>query len=163
MVGESGKSGQKSAVFQGVYPARLDDKGRVPIPSQLRASLEADAALMITIFGVAGSRCLQAYPLPAWEEFVTEFQANTDPFSAKRQHFQAVYIGSAAHCQLDRQGRVLIPQTLRGLAELDHEVQIVGVGSTLQIFSKEGYARVVTRFLEKFADPDGDGFGGMSQ
>ena len=118
---------------------------------------------MITIYGVAGSRCLDAYPLPAWEQFVTDFQASTDPFSAKRQHFQAVYIGGAAHCQLDRQGRVLIPQTLRELAELEHEVQIVGVGSKLQIFSKEGHARMVARFLEKFADPDGDGFGGMSR
>ena len=162
MVGDGGKSEPTATVFQGVYPARLDDKGRVPIPSQFRAVLGSDAALMITIYGVAGSRCLQAYPIPAWNQFVSDFEANTDPFSAKRQHFQAVYIGSAAHCQLDRQGRVLIPQTLRGLAELDHEVQIVGVGSTLQIFSKEGYARVVTRFLEKFADPDGDGFGGMS-
>ena len=165
MVGESGSGEPPSVGFQGAVPARLDDKGRVPIPVQFRNALKredgTEEPLMITIFGVAGVRCLEAHPLSAWQRFLAEFEAGKDQFSGRRAHFRSVSIGSASPCQLDRQGRALIPQTLRAMAKLDHELQIVGVGSKLQIFSKDGYAQVVERFLEKFADPDGDGFGGM--
>jgi MraZ protein len=159
MVGESG-SQQKSAHFEGAYPARLDDKGRVPIPMQFRNLLGPDATVVTTIYVVDGCSCLEAYPVPVWEKYVSDFETKTDLLETDLEHFRSVYLGAAQRCQLDRQGRILVPQTLRALAELEHEVQIVGVGSRMRIFDKNRYARVVKSLLEKLSHPRG-GLGGL--
>ena len=163
IVGDGGNKAPGPAVFGGPHLARIDEKGRVPVPAPFRNLLGSDQTLVTTIYVVDGSRCLEAYPVPVWERFVTDFEAKSDLLAAEREHFRSVYIGAAATCQLDRQGRILIPQTLRSLAELQREVQIVGVGATIRIFDKDHYARVVTSFLEKMAHPRGDGFGGISR
>jgi MraZ protein len=163
MVGASGGEAPKPAVFGGAHLAKFDEKGRVPIPMPFRDLLGPEPALVTTIYVVDGCRCLEAYPIPVWERFVTDFEAKSDLLANDREHFRSVYVGAAATCQLDRQGRILVPQTLRSLAELQREVQIVGVGSTIRIFDKERYARVVTSLLEKLSHPRGDGFGGISR
>jgi MraZ protein len=163
MVGESGSEGPKKVIFGGTHLAKFDEKGRIPIPAGFRSLLAPDATLMTTIYVVDGCRCLEAYPVPVWEKVVSDLEADSNLLATEKEHLRTVYVGGAATCQLDRQGRILIPQSHRNLAELQREVQIVGVGSTFRIFDKDRYARVVTSLLEKLSHPRGEGFGGISR
>lgn len=157
MVEESGDRGGNLPRFQGSAPARLDEKGRMPIPVQFRNLLQKqknglDEPLVLTIFSVDHVRFLEAHRASAWDRILERLEASPRRFTPEYRRLMASYIGNATPCQPDRQGRILIPQTLRSLARLEHELIVVGAISTLEIYNKEDHVRVVNSFLDT-ADP----------
>lgn len=117
--------------LKGEYNHSVDTKGRMIIPSKLREELGAS---FIITKGIDG--CLFAYPNDEWELFEGKLSklptTNKDSRNLKR-FFQ----GSAVDCEVDNQGRVLIPATLRNFAGITKDVTIIGVGERAEIWSKE--------------------------
>lgn len=136
------------AMFSGNYSNALDDKGRVAIPAKFRETLAAagDDRLMVTIFEVSGVPCLEAYSARGWQDFIDDLQSRIGSFAQNRLIFESAYIGSAQPCQPDRQGRILVPQSLRRYAELEQDVVFAGVGRKFRVFAASGYEKVVAAY-----------------
>lgn len=118
-------------MFTGEYNHTIDEKGRMIIPSKFREDL--DGSFVITK-GIDG--CLFAYAIEDWNEFENKLKGL--PLTNKNaRNFSRYMLGSASYVDIDKQGRILLPQTLRGFAEIDKDLTLVGVGSRFEIWSKE--------------------------
>ena len=121
-------------MFRGRYNHQIDSKCRLSIPSRFRETLAAayDERLIITNF----DQCLWAYPAPEWQEL--EHKVGALPqFTDEIKAFQRVFISAASECPIDKQGRILIPTTLREYAAIDRDVVIVGMTKRFEIWSRE--------------------------
>lgn len=135
-------------MFLGNFSNTLDDKGRVAIPVKFREALAADGEerLVVTRFEVSEVPCLEAYSARAWQDLSAELQSKAGSFSEARLLFETAYIGGGQFLQPDKQGRVLLPQSLRGHAELEQDAVFVGVGKKFRIFSPRGHEKVLEAF-----------------
>jgi MraZ protein len=141
-------------MFTGSYSNTLDDKGRVAIPARFRETLLASGEdkLIVTIFEVATVPCLEAYSSRGWQDFITDLQSKIGSFTANRLLFESAYVGSAQPLQPDKQGRILLPQSLRRYAELEQDVAFAGVGKKFRIFGASGYEKVLAEYRSMLRD-----------
>lgn len=118
-------------VFIGEYQHVLDSKGRVIMPSKFREGL---GERFVVTKGL--DHCLFVYPQNEWQEF--ERKLRTLPLTSKdARAFTRFFFAGATECELDKQGRILIPANLREYAELVKELVIIGVANRVEIWSKE--------------------------
>jgi len=117
-------------MFIGEYSHSVDEKGRLIIPSKFRDGLGKE---FVVTKGLDG--CLFIYGNDEWK--VLEEKLCALPLTNKDARAFARYmLAGAAQVELDKQGRILIPQVLRGFAELDKDVVLIGVGSRVEIWNK---------------------------
>ena len=115
----------------GEYEHSLDAKGRLIMPSTLR--IDIGESFIITK-GLDG--CLFVFSQNEWNNFETKLK--TLPLSDKNaRNFVRFFLSGATVCEIDKQGRFLIPANLRESAKLDKDAMIVGVGTRLEIWNKE--------------------------
>ncbi len=114
-------------MFYSQYKHSLDPKGRVIIPTKYREELGED---FVITKGFDGS--LYVFPMSAWDEFSTKIMSLSLANKNARK-LSNHFISGATDCQMDKQGRVLIPQYLRDFAEIESEVVIAGAGNKLEI------------------------------
>jgi MraZ protein len=134
-------------VFRGRYEHTIDAKGRISIPSRFREILvkKYDDRLVITNF----DHCLVAFPYEEWsllEQKVGTFSLMKKETSA----FFRFFYSSAMDCDIDKQGRLLVPQTLRDYAGLQKDVVLVGEGKRIEIFAKERWLEEARKIEENF-------------
>ncbi|VEN75277.1 Transcriptional regulator MraZ [Candidatus Desulfarcum epimagneticum] len=123
-------------MFRGTSYNTLDPKGRFIMPSRFRGLMESgkNDALMITRLDGA----LFAYTLDEWS--AVESRILQEPTtSAALRRFRRIFIGGAAQCAKDKQGRVLIPVPMREYAHLKKDIVIVGQINHFEIWSKKRY------------------------
>src|SRR5690606_27228849 len=113
------------AVFRGRHHIKIDPKGRLSFPSDLRAHLDTNRQVVVTNGLVDKKRCLDLYTQKAWRKL--EGRIDRLPSLNKNvQAFNRFYLASGQSCELDRQARLLIPQVLRSYAGLTEDVVVVG-------------------------------------
>lgn len=113
------------------YPHNIDAKGRTTVPVKFREDLGDEF-----IITRAPDKCLYIYPMERWEEIRTALKSL--PISKKSaRDFSRLFLAWAAPCELDGQGRVLIPAILRQSAALDKEIIIAGAGDHAEIWDKQ--------------------------
>ena len=118
-------------MFYGSYKNTLDAKGRLIVPKQFRDQLGAE--FMITR-GLDG--CLFAYPMDEWADF--EEKLSKLPLTNKNARtFSRFFVAGATPCELDKQGRLNIPQDLLDHAKISKDVVTIGVDTRVEIWSKE--------------------------
>ena len=118
-------------MFIGEYEHSVDAKGRVIMPAKLREDI---GEKFILTKGLDG--CLFAYSQTEWENF--EEKLKTLPLTNKNaRDFVRFFLSGAIECEIDKQGRFLIPGNLRNYAKLDKEIVIIGVGTRIEIWNKE--------------------------
>ena len=122
-------------MFYGANYNTLDAKGRLIIPKQFRAQL-GDSFMMTK--GLDG--CLYVFPMSEWNSFEEKLAAL--PLTNKNaravvRHFAA----GATLCEMDKQGRILVPEVLRDFAHLQRDVVVEGSMKRIEIWSKEQYDR----------------------
>lgn len=137
-------------MFRGSAAARIDDKGRLKVPTAFKRQLEERYGLEVFITSVTGESAL-LYPLAVWEEIEAGLAALPKTDRVKRRYLERVnYYGQQA--SLDRQGRVVIPSILRDTAEMVGEVV---VSARLDHFEVWNHDRLRERFTqEPFGDDD---------
>ncbi|MGN8632992.1 division/cell wall cluster transcriptional repressor MraZ [Blautia sp. HCP3S3_G3] len=121
-------------MFRGEYKHTIDAKGRLIIPSKFRELL---GEKFILTKGLDG--CLYIYPMDEWEAFEEKLRAL--PLTNKNARtFSRFFVAGATDCELDKQGRILVPQTLREFAGLDKDVVLTGNLSRIEVWSKEKWS-----------------------
>ena len=118
-------------MFIGEYEHTVDVKGRVIMPAKLREDI---GDKFIITKGLDG--CLFAYSQSEWANF--EEKLKSLPLAQKNaRNFVRFFLSGAVECEIDKQGRFLIPSNLREHASLDKEIVIIGVGTRLEIWNRE--------------------------
>ena len=118
-------------MFMGEYNHTIDAKGRLIIPAKFRETLGEEFILTKGLDG-----CLSIYPMDEWESFEEKLKAL--PLTDKNARaFLRFFVAGATSCELDRQGRILVPSTLREFAGLEKEVVLTGSLTRIEIWSKE--------------------------
>mgnify|MGYP002301572355 CR=1 FL=1 len=122
----------------GEYQHSLDNKGRLFIPAKLRDELgETDAWRELSAL-VERDRCLSVYSAENWQVFSDK--VNAMPYVKQRK--MRPLFAYAARCELDSQGRALIPQNLRDYAGLVKNVTVVGCNNHAELWDSENWAAV---------------------
>lgn len=120
-------------LFFGEYQHTVDQKGRVIIPSKIREGL---GEKFIITKGL--DNCLFAYSSNEWNEL--EIKLKTLSFADKdARAFVRFFFSGAAESEVDKQGRILIPQNLREYAKLEKDIYIIGVDTRVEIWNKENW------------------------
>lgn len=127
----------------------MDTKGRVAVPSRIRELLSEQCDGRIVVTAHYEERCLLIYPEPQWLELLPQVQAlpNLDKAAAR---LQRLLIGYACPMELDGNGRVLLPPTLREYAGLEKKLMLVGQGKRLELWSEDRWSA----WLERSATED---------
>jgi len=114
----------------GEYNHSIDGKGRIIIPSKFRETLGDE---FVVTQGLDG--CLFVYPNDEWMNFVNQLKSL--PGTKEARQLQRYFMAGAASCEVDKQGRILIPTKLREQAALEKDIVFVGVLNKIEIWSKE--------------------------
>jgi MraZ protein len=127
-------------VFRGRSNHIIDPKGRVSIPPRFKDLLKSigDPRLVVTNL----EQCLVAYPHKDWLE-IEEKLSQLSQVDRDIRSFMRFFVSGASECNLDSQGRILIPPSLRDFAHLEKEVVLAGQLKCFEIWEK-------TRFEEEF-------------
>jgi len=122
-------------MFMGEYNHTIDAKGRLIVPSKFREKLGEE---FVVTKGL--DDCLFVYPLEEWAHIEEAFR-KVPLTNKKARDFVRFFFAGAASCEVDKQGRILIPATLRAYAGLDKEVVSAGVLNRVEIWDKVKWER----------------------
>ena len=140
-------------IFRGRYEYTIDPKGRVNIPSRFREQLSDTGLESVVITNYSG--CLYAYPTVEWERIEEKLAVKVSSVNQKKNAFVRFFVGGAVEVSPDKQGRILIPPSLRSYAGLDRDVVIIGMPNRFEIWDRERWDVEVSRFeKEGFEDPE---------
>lgn len=142
-------------MFRGIHKVNLDDKGRMAIPSRYRQRITADAegCLVLTLNPL--DRSLWLYPQNHWEQIETKL-ADLSEFDKLSRRTKQMMRGYAYDCQLDSQGRVLIPSELRDYARLLKQAVILGQGNKFEIWDHPSWEQQRDIWLAQVDKQDGE-------
>ncbi|WP_066502039.1 division/cell wall cluster transcriptional repressor MraZ [Abyssisolibacter fermentans] len=118
-------------MFIGEYLHTIDKKGRLIIPSKFRDDLGES---FIITKGL--DNCLFIYPQCEWDILVQKLK--TLPLTRKdARAFVRFFFSGACECELDKQGRILVPSNLRQHAKLEKESVVIGVSNRVEVWDKQ--------------------------
>jgi MraZ protein len=123
-------------MFRGHYEHTIDAKGRTSLPARFRHALPDSGDGRLVLAPALADRCLDVYPMRVWEEF-EEKVARLPKWDRDTVLLRRRYLSAAVECEVDPHGRVLIPAPLRDHAGLVKEVLWAGIGTTVELWSRE--------------------------
>jgi MraZ protein len=113
-----------------------DDKGRISIPSLFREGMPGN--ILVVTKGL--KRCLWMYPVDEWANFSTQVAAKMEPLRLKeRDYMRHRFIIPAQELEIDKLGRVAVPQSLRDFAGLSKECVVASNGEHMEIWDSQVY------------------------
>lgn len=118
-------------MFMGEYNHTVDAKGRLIVPSKFREQLGEE---FVVTKGLDG--CLFVYENTEWKALEEKLHA-LPLTNANARKFSRFFLAGATTCEVDKQGRILLPAILRDFAKIDKDAVLVGVGSRIEIWSRE--------------------------
>jgi transcriptional regulator MraZ len=124
-------------MFRGSAPAKIDDKGRLKVPTDFRRFLEERYGQDLFVTSVQGDSAL-VYPLPVWEEIEARLGAMPSTDRTKSRFLERVsYFGQQV--SIDGQGRILLPQILRESAGMNGDVVVSAQIDHLVVWNRERF------------------------
>lgn len=120
--------------MNGGFNNTLDEKGRVTFPARLKNGFSGD--VLVITRGL--EPCLYLFPLKAWKEFAARLE-NPQAASRDWRRLQRHFLGWAVEAEIDKSGRLAIPQSLRDYAGLTRDVIVMGVGRRVELWDAERY------------------------
>ncbi len=137
-------------MFRGSAPTKIDDKGRLKIPTPFRNYMEERWGSDVFATSIQGDSAL-VYPLPVWEEIEARLGAMPSTHRSKMRFLERVnYYGQQA--RLDAQGRIVVPQILRESAEVLGEVVVMAHLDHLEVWNRDRFERRLEQ--EPFTEDD---------
>ena len=137
-------------MFRGNHPTRVDEKGRLKVPSEFKRVIDEKYAQRFYITSLDGT-VAQIYPFEEWER-IEQKLASLSTFNPTKKKFlnRTNYYGQVV--EMDGQGRLLIPQILRESAQIRGEVAVLGNLSYLEVRSLEAFRKEIEE--QAFTDDD---------
>jgi len=130
----------------GEYQHSLDAKGRLIIPAKFREELGEIAVMTRGL-----DNCLFLFPMPEWK--VLEEKLKTLPLTkATARQFVRFFFSGATECELDKQGRIMIPPSLRDYAGVDKDVVVIGVSNRIEIWSRQRWEDYMQQAESAYAE-----------
>jgi len=120
-------------MFIGSYQNSIDAKFRMIVPAKYRDELGFKCVMTRGI-----DKCLYIYPLGEWEIFAEKLK-QLPRSNAKARMFVRHCYGNAEECEIDRQGRVTIPQSLRQYAGIGKELMTIGNGEKIEVWNRDEF------------------------
>ncbi len=122
-------------MFRGLNELNLDNKGRLTIPSRYREQLSSEAGVFLVLTLNPADRALWLYPSTEWVIIESKLATLSD-FNKQERRTKQMMRGYASDCQLDAQGRILIPRELRDYAQLAKRAIFFGQGNKFEIWDE---------------------------
>ncbi|WP_093059927.1 division/cell wall cluster transcriptional repressor MraZ [Psychrobacillus sp. OK028] len=133
-------------MFMGEYQHNVDAKGRLIIPSKFREHLEDNFVLTRGL-----DNCLFGYPMDEWRKL--EEKLKELPVTKKdARAFTRFFFSGATEVEIDKQGRINIPNNLRSYAKMDKECIVLGVSNRLEIWAKDAWDNYYEESEDSFND-----------
>ncbi len=126
-------------MFLGGHAINMDAKGRMAVPARIREELVSVCGGRLVLTAHTEERCLLVYPEPQWDEILPKIEA-LPSFNKVARRAQRLLIGYACPIQMDANGRVLVPPTLRDYAGLEKRLMLVGQGKKLELWSESHWS-----------------------
>ena len=137
--------------MRGSAPARIDDKGRLKIPTIFRAAIQDKKGPDVFVTSLTGDS-VRIYPMPVWLDIEKKLSAMPANHPSRLKFLDRVnYYGQAS--ELDAQGRIVIPQLLRDSASIVGDVRVFGRIDYVDVWDEERFAQKLQR--EAWTDDDG--------
>jgi len=135
--------------FRGTFDQRVDAKGRMSIPADFRAVLvdgdprcpENPLPRMVVLHGPHLKNCLHAYTIEAMEEIEAGIKA-LKRGSPERKHASRMILSNSWSTEVDKDGRIVLPQRLRQQIGLEGEARMVAMGDYFEIWDSGTYDRI---------------------
>lgn len=128
-------------MFMGEFRPSLDEKGRVAVPIKLRKAFGEDAIIDRLIVTYGFEKYIMAYREEDWNEFVKEKLRTATESSPQNAMMMRYFVGGAAECELDKQGRIIIPQHLKEHAGIQKDVTFLGLYNRIEIWDAGAYGQ----------------------
>lgn len=133
-------------MFMGEFQHNIDIKGRMIVPAKFREDL---GSRFVVTRGL--DQCLFIYPMNEWEE--VESKLKKLPLTKKdARAFTRFFFSGAVECDVDKQGRINIPQNLRTYADLEKECVVIGVSNRVELWSKQIWETYFSESENSFAE-----------
>lgn len=137
--------------LRGSAAARIEDKGRLKIPTVFRTVIQDQHGPDVFVTSLTGD-CVRIYPMPVWLETERKLSAMGSQHPSRVKFLDRVnYFGQTG--ELDAQGRIVIPQHLRDAASMTGEVRVFGRIDYLEVWNEERFVQKLQR--ESWTDEDG--------
>lgn len=137
-------------MFRGSAPTKIDDKGRLKVPTEFRRTLDESYGPEVFITSLHGDSAI-LFPLPVWEEIERRLMEVPSSSRSKQRYLERVnYFGQ--QLRLDSQGRVVLPQLLREHAEMAGEAIVSGRLDRLEIWNRDRFTQKLES--EPFSEED---------
>ena len=133
--------------FRGRHQHAMDEKGRLIMPAKFREIIAQDheGRLIITNFPL----CLVGYTPHQWS-LIESRTSTLSNVKSNVQSFLRYFYSGATECELDRQGRILIPPSLREAVALDRQVVVAGMFNRIEIWSQDRWDEEMKKAVENF-------------
>ena len=137
-------------MLRGNAPAKIDDRGRLKVPSAFRAVIQQEHGRDLFVTSLTGDS-VRIYPLPVWLEIEGRLAQMPSTHPARMKLLDRVnFFGQVS--ELDPQGRVLIQPRLRDSAQMTGEVDVLGQQNFLEVWNHDRFVAKLTR--DPFTDDD---------
>ena len=137
--------------LRGSFPARIDDKGRLKVPTMFRGVIQDQQGPDVFVTSLTGE-CVRIYPMQVWLEIEQKLSRIPSNHPSRLKFLDRVnYFGQTS--ELDAQGRVVIPPNLRDSASIIGDVRVFGRIDYLEVWNNERFSHKLQR--EPWMDEDG--------
>lgn len=123
--------------FLGNIEAKTDTKGRAFLPAVFRKVLQASGEECLVLRKDVFQKCLVLYPESVWNERLDLLKAQLKPWKQAHQQIFRQFVSEAEVVVLDGNGRFLISRRLQKIAEINQDIQFIGMDNTIEIWSPE--------------------------
>lgn len=121
--------------FLGNIEAKTDAKGRAFLPAVFRKVLQASGEDCLMLRKDVFQKCLVLYPESVWNERIDLLKTQLKPWKQSHQQMFRQFVSEAEVVTLDGNGRFLISKRLLKIAEIDQDIQFIGMDNTIEIWS----------------------------
>lgn len=142
-------------MFRGSDAVTIDEKGRFAIPARYRQGIRDACAGQIVVTAHHQDSCLLIYPQPRWLEFEQGLLARGG-LNPEVRRLQRHFVGNARDLDMDKQGRLLLPQLLKQRVGLSGRAVLVGMGQTFELWGEAQWEAEQTTIQQQLL-PDASG------
>ena len=135
-------------MFRGQFLHKISKTGRISVPSKFRENLKKKHKTKNLILSTFENSII-CYPLPEWIKFETKV-SKLPQFKKETVEFERYLVGNAHECEIDNEGRIMIPGILRRNFKINNNAIFIGMLSRFEIWSENSWNKNLKRSFDKF-------------